>query len=72
MERKQFLELCQKHAVGQDVKVFYRDIPYRPCKYELSFDKQGKSKHTAIIKDMQANSFIYAKLEDIKEEVNHE
>lgn len=72
MERKKFLELSQKRAVGQDIKIFYRDIPYQPCKYELSFDNQGNPIHTAIIKDMQANSIIYANLEDIKEEVNHE
>lgn len=67
MERKQYLELCQKHAVGCDVKVLYKDIKYHPCRYELGFDSSGNSTHTAILKDLKANSLIYCRLEDVKE-----
>ena len=67
MERKQYLELCQKHAAGCDVKVLYKDAEYHPCRYELGFDGSGKSIHTAILKDLKVNSLLYCRLEDVKE-----
>ena len=67
MERKQYLELCQKYAVGEDIRVKYKDFEYRPYRYELGFDKQGNSTHTAILKNLKANSVIYVMLKDIKE-----
>ena len=68
MERKQYLELCQKHAVGEDIMVKLKDTSCRPCRYELGFDSNGKSTHTAILKDLKANSLLYCKLEDVKKE----
>ena len=35
MERKQYLELCQKYAVGCDVRVKYKDTEYYPCRYDI-------------------------------------
>ena len=67
MERKRYLELCQKYAVGEDIRVKYKDFEYHPYRYELGFDKQGNSTHTAILKDLKANSVIYVMLKDIKE-----
>ena len=67
MERKRYLELCQKYAVGCDIKVKYKDTEYHPYRYELGFDKQGKSIHAAILKDIKANSVIYTMLEKVKE-----
>lgn len=67
MERKQYLELCQKYAVGGDIRVLYKDTKYHPYRYELGFDDTGKSIHTAILKDIKANSVIYVMLKDIKE-----
>lgn len=67
MERKRYLELCQKYAVGCDVKVLYKDIKYHPYRYELGFDDKGNSIHTAILKDLKANSLLYCRLEDVKE-----
>ena len=67
MERKRYLELCQKYAVGGDIRVKYKDTEYRPCRYELGFDSNGKSIHTAILKDLKANSLLYCELENIKE-----
>lgn len=68
MERKQYLELCQKYAVRCDVRVKYKDTEYHPYRYELGFDDKGKSIHTAILKDLKANSISYVRLEDIKED----
>ena len=67
MERKQYLELCQKYAVGEDIRVKYKDTEYRPYQYELGFDDTGKSIHTAILKDLKANSLVDCWLEDVKE-----
>ena len=67
MDRKLYLELCQKYAVGGDIRVKYKDTEYRPYRYELGFDSGGKSIHTAILKDLKANSIIYVILKDIKE-----
>ena len=67
MERRQYLELCQKYAVGCDIRVLYKDTQYRPYRYELGFDSSGKSIHTAILKDLKANSLLYCGLEDVKE-----
>ena len=67
MERKRYLELCQKYAVGCDVRVKYKDTEYYPYRYELGFDGSGKSIHTAILKDLKANSVVYAMLESVKE-----
>lgn len=68
MERKRYLELCQKYAVGCDVRIKYKDTQYHPYRYELGFDNNGKSIHTAILKDLKANSVVYTMLEEIKEE----
>lgn len=67
MERKRYLELCQKYAVGCDVRVKYKDTEYYPCRYELGFDSNGKPIHTAILKDVNANSVLHTKLEKVKE-----
>ncbi len=68
MERKRYLELCQKYAVGEDIRVKYKDQEYYPYRYELGFDNNGKSIHTAILKDIKANSLLYCRLEDVKED----
>ena len=72
MERKRYLELCQKYAVGYNARVLYNEIEYFPYRYELSFDNQGKCIHRAILKDINANSIIYCKLKDVKESNQNE
>lgn len=67
MERKRYLELCQRYAVGCDIRVLYKDTEYRPYRYELGFDDKGNTIHTAILKDIKANSVVYAMLENVKE-----
>ena len=67
MERKQYLELCQKYAVGYNVKVKFNNFDYRPYRYELGFEISGKAINTAILKDLKANSWLYCRLEDVKE-----
>ena len=67
MERKRYLELCQKYAVGCDIRVLYKDTEYHPYRYELGFDDKGNSIHTAILMDKCKFSVLYCKLEDVKE-----
>ena len=67
MERKLYLELCQRQAMKGGVLVEYGGIAYQPCAYELKFQPDGKIKHTAILKDVKANSLVYCNLGDVKE-----
>ena len=56
-----------KENVPDELKVIYNGIAYYPVSYELSFDDKGNSIHTAILKDLKANSLLYCELENIKE-----
>lgn len=67
MERKLYLELCQRQAIKGGVLVEYSGIAYQPYSYELKFQPDGKIKHTAILKEPKANSLAYCRLEDVKE-----
>jgi hypothetical protein len=69
MERKRYLELCQKYAVGVDIRILYKDTEYHPYRYELGFDDKGELIHTAILKDLKANSVVYTLLENVKEDL---
>ena len=76
MDRKLYLELCQKVSVlksgilgikenvPDELKVVHNSIIYYPVAYELSFDK-GQPKHTAILHDLQANSITKCDLERV-------
>lgn len=68
MERKRYLELCQRNAVQQKSVVVWLDgIGYYPIEYRLGFDKDGKSVHRAVLHDMNANSIINCPLEGVNE-----
>ncbi len=65
MERKRYLELCQKNAAGYKSTVRYNGVEYQPRSYELRFDNSGNPVHIAILKDEKANSVICIKLNDV-------
>ena len=79
MQRDIFLQMCQKVSVlkngvlgikenaPEELTVVYNGIKYYPVAYELSFDDKGNVRHTAILKDLKANSLLYCRLEDVKE-----
>lgn len=68
MERKRYLELCQRNAVQPKSVVVQLDgIGYYPIEYRLGFDKDGKSAHRAVLQDMKAKSVINCPLEGVKE-----
>lgn len=76
MNRKLYLELCQKVSVlksgvlgikenvPDDLKVMCRGIIYYPVSYELSFDN-GQPTHTAILHDLHSNSITKCNLEKV-------
>lgn len=76
MDRKLYLELCQKTSmlkngvcgikenVPNNLKVICDGIIYYPISYELSFNN-GQPTHTAILHDLYANSIIGVDLERV-------
>ena len=73
MERKKYLELCQQNAVYPFSKtVEYEGSEHYPMSYELGFEKNGQSTHTAILLDKNKKSVIRCDLEgvDYSEEKN--
>ena len=76
MDRKLYLELCQKVSVlksgilrikenvPDELKVIHNGIVYYPVAYELSFDN-GQPTHTAILHDLKANAIIECNLERV-------
>ena len=67
MDRTKFLELCRLFAFGQYITVKYKDGIYFPLAYELNFNKEGRTIHTAILQDAKAKNLVYCRLEDVKE-----
>lgn len=66
MERAEFLKRCQEYSVSQNKFVYYDKTKYIPYGYQLRF-LNGKAVHTAIVKDVVANSYIYCELERVQE-----
>lgn len=76
MQRDIFLQMCQKVSalksgvcgtkenVPDELKVIHNGIEYYPTAYELSFNK-GQPVHTAILRDLKANSITNANLEKV-------
>lgn len=73
MDRNEYLKLCQKVSmytiksmqIPSNLLVKCENIAYCPYGYEMTFDK-GKTRNTAILKDLKANAMIYADLERIE------
>lgn len=74
MNRKLYIELCQKVSVlkngicgikenvPEELMVIYNGIKYYPVAYKLSFDDKGNVRHTAILHDLKTNSIMNAEL----------
>lgn len=77
MERKAFLEMCQRVAmlpngtlgvkdnVPDRLKTVYRGTVYYPVYYILSFDRNGEPQHIGVLHDLNANSIISGDLKEI-------
>lgn len=76
MDRKQFLEICQrvsvlpddvsgtKRNITPDLIVNFDCMRFYPVGYQITFN-QGKIKHTAILHDLKCASVIYCDLERV-------
>ncbi len=68
MERSKYLEFCRKNAVcPNSVKVMANGIKLAPKAYLLGFNNKGEAVHTAILKDLKADSEIWCPLDDVEE-----
>ena len=77
IERKTYLEMCQKVSVlpsgvqnlkqnvPDKLKVVFDGVAYYPVSLDISFDKDGRVINTAIIHSLHANSVIERNLKDI-------
>ena len=50
--------------IPEDLLVCYNGIKYIPFGYEMKF-KKGNPTHNAILKDIRANSIVYADLSKV-------
>ena len=78
MERKKYLELCQKVSVLPckwftikevpfELQVRHNGILYYPMSYKLSFDSEGNPQHTAILHELGIRSMVECRLQDVAE-----
>lgn len=66
MERKHYLELCQKNAVKiESVFVEYNGSKYIPVALSLWFNEKGEGQNTAVMSDLNKNSIINCRLQDV-------
>jgi hypothetical protein len=67
MNRKEYLELCQKHSVisTANITVNFDGISYYPVGYKMTFDNNGNPLHTAILKDLKANCIVECRLDKV-------
>jgi hypothetical protein len=67
MNRKEYLELCQKWAIlkNENITVNFDGIYYFPIGYKLTFDNNGNALHTAILKDLRANCLVECRLDKV-------
>lgn len=71
VERKRYLELCQKNSVYEkSVLVLHDGTEYYPQKIQVWFDKKGKTKNTAILLDKKSNSVVHCRVEEVFENEN--
>lgn len=68
MERKRYLQLCQKRAVGEkDVFVIYEGVEYIPISLSIWFNKKGETQNTAVLRDLNGKTFVNCRVIDIDE-----
>lgn len=76
MDRKEFLEMCRDVAVlpngsggikdtPPSLWLKCQDIAFYPVGYKLTYTKEGKPLHTAILHDLKANSIVECDLSKV-------
>lgn len=78
IDRKTYLEMCQKCAVLPDrvfgikdsvpdeLKITYNGNQYYPKSYTIQFDKSGDIIHIVTLHSLIANSVINCELKDVE------
>ena len=78
MDRAKFLDMCKRVAMLPDgiggvkptppeLHLKYKGMTFYPVGYKLTFTKEGKPAHTAILHDLKANSILECDLLRIME-----
>ena len=79
MDRKTYIEMCQRCAVLPEgalgikrnvpceLLVRYDGATYYPVAYKLSFTRKGEPIHTAILHELNANAEIHAEVGKVME-----
>lgn len=69
MERKKYLDLCQKNSVYPESEtIIYQGGSYYPLALKIWFDKDGVVKNTAEVVDCISKTKLYCDIKDISEE----
>lgn len=78
IDRKTYLEMCQRYAVlpnsvlgikdnvPDELKVTHKGHQYYPKSYTIEFDKSGNIVHIVTLHSLIANSVINCELKDIE------
>lgn len=74
MDRKTYLEKCQKASVNfkipitlpDDLKVVCNGIVFAPSAYELGFNCRGEPIHMAVLHDLNSLSIMRCELADVE------
>lgn len=68
LDRKRYLELCQRNAVDPNsVNVIYQNAKYYPLALKIWFNGNGETKNTAEMVDCVARSKMYCDVKDVSE-----
>ena len=78
MDRAKFLEMCKRVAVfptgvggvkkiPPELHLKFNGMTFYPIGYKLTFTKDGKPSHTAILHDLKANSILECDLLKVME-----
>lgn len=66
IDRKKYLELCQKNAVFKNsIKVKYKGFDYYPMSLEIWFDNKGTTQNSAVLEEINSRSVTYCKLSEV-------
>lgn len=68
IERKKFLELCQKYAVDRMTFVEFGKAKCYPLALRLWFDARGDVHNSAHLRFCDSRTDVYAELKDVSEE----
>ena len=78
MERTKYLKMCKRVAVlpngiggmkkvPPELHLKYKDMTFYPIGYKLTFTKDGKPSHTAILHDLKTHSILECDLLKVME-----